>query len=69
MKGILLVVALGLITGAMYASGGFSALVNKMTPLNLKTKKVDKKATTGNVPNQSSISKSYVYEDTERVNW
>lgn len=37
MKSVLMVVSLGLITGAVYAAGGFSFLKDKLKPVKIKS--------------------------------
>ncbi|MCW3104283.1 MAG: hypothetical protein JWO09_2723 [Bacteroidetes bacterium] len=71
MKTIWLIAALGLVSGAIYAKGGFTKLKNTLNPVKVKSLSKNKSVkgtqhTTGAEHTKSSISQSYAYPSADR---
>lgn len=61
MKSIgLLIAVLGLVSGAVYAMGGFSGLTKRFQPVRLKAKRTENKHP------KNKVRRSYTYGDAER---
>lgn len=71
MKTLWVIAILGLVSGAIYAKGGFSGLTNTFKPVKVKSLNKTKnetgtKHTTGQEHSKSSISQSYAYPNADR---